>query len=152
MGTVKDILEFFVTFGIIDNIIIYMFFRKFGNCPKNKWYQIGALALIGSVMKFVFAPIIYQVLLFLIFIIYNSFVNKFDIKYNLKITSVMFLFILISEISYIMILDFIFNIDLSIFNNLNRFIFLIPNRFLNILLIKEMKKWDLFGLEKSKKK
>lgn len=152
MGTVKEILEFFVTFGIVDNIIIYMFFRKFGNCPKNKWYQIGALALIGSVMKFVFAPIIYQVLLFLIFIIYNSFVNKFDIKYNLKITSVMFLFILISEISYIMILDFIFNIDLSIFNNLNRFIFLIPNRFLNILLIKEMKKWDLFGLEKSKKK
>ncbi len=153
MGTVKEILEFFVTFGIVDNIIIYMFFRKFGNCPKNKWYQIATLALIGSIMKFIFPSVIYQITLFIVVFIYNFFVNKFLFFKSFIITLSMFCFMLITEVMYIMILDIFKIVDFVEVNSiLKQFFILIPNKIIILIYLRECNKWDLFGLVKTPKK
>lgn len=153
MGTVKDILEFFVTFGIVDNIIIYMFFRKFGNCPKNKWYQIGALALIGSVMKFIFPPVIYQIFLYLIIIGYNKIINKFNLIKSIKITVYLFIYSLILETFTILFLDLFTEINfVEIKNIFIQFILMIPSKLFSILILKGDLLWGLFGMVKTQKK
>lgn len=152
MGTVKEILEFFVTFGIIDILIYYLFFKKVCGCPKNKWHQLLILAFIGSVFKIIIPPLLYQIIFFIMILVYNKIINKFNFNKNIKSTIFVFIFLLITESMYFMTCEFLnlFNF-VEVKNIYSQFIYAIPIKILSIFILWRLK-WDFFGLEKTPKK
>lgn len=159
MGTVKEILEFFVTFGIVDNIIACIFLNIITS-KKIKYIPYFIIIFIGSVLKIFVVPILYQIILFTIFVFYNLMINKINIKNSMKITALLFLFMLITECVYVSLLEFLnFPIFLNDSNDIN-FIYIIPNKIILIFILmlikilkeKRNKQWDFFGLVKTPKK
>lgn len=156
MDVVKDILEFFFTFGITDILIYYLFLRKVCNCPKNKWYQLLIFMIFSSISKILLFPIIHQIILLIFVLFYNILVNKFKIKESIKYCLIIFSFFLISESIYCILFEIFINIDLSkIQNYFELYLKMIPNKIINILIIlfyREKLIWAFFGGEVIPKK
>lgn len=141
MEIIKDIFEFFITFGLIDGILIYLLFSGFKPISNKNKFILFIIILISSIIKIIMPSMIYQILFFIILFIFNRIFQKLSNFKSIKIVLILFCFVLIFETLYIIIIDLFGIIDIEkVSNNIQMFIILLPNKIFNITILKLLKR------------
>ena len=135
MELLKSIIVDFCLFGLFEGWICCLFFEKIGKTNKFKWYQILILSFINCIISKIFNPIIYQILMIIWTISFLTIYKKFKLFKNIKYGLFCVLYMLIIEMNYSILLEIFFNIDCFNLTILNKFIYMIPLRFMEILII-----------------
>lgn len=152
MEIIKEFILCFITFGVLDSLMFNYYLRNIGKCKKlNLFYILFGIGFVLTLFKFIIPFGFYQIVAILYLIIFINITN--NIKFNdcVKIIISMFIFLLISEMSYTYLFE-ILGLEIYKFNAINLYIYFLPNKIINLLLIKEISKWDLLGLQKLQKK
>ena len=140
MELLKDIIVDFCLFSLIEGWVLAQFYEKICNCRKFKWWQIIILSFGNCIISQMFSPLLYQILMILWMGLFISVINQKN-KFLLSFLSMIFLLIIEMNYSYILSL---FNIMSERINYILLFIYILPMRLIEILIIKggvKMKAW-----------
>lgn len=131
----KSIIDL-ILFSGIEGFIFCLFFEKIGNSRRFKWYEWLILSLGNCLISQIFPPCIYQIFCIIWMIYLFIMINKYNIIYSIKIVISSFIFILITEIPYNIILEGFNIIDLFDINNgIKLSLLLLIIRIIEIILI-----------------
>lgn len=146
-------IESFILFGIAELFILLLFYRLIGKVKEVKYWHIFILSPIFILSSIVTIPFGKQLLMILIMLIYLWVIDK---GFNIKLVVLGFLYLLVIEMIICSILDLLFSFDFTQISIINKFLTMIPIRFIEIILILFYKKerfiWDLYGCQRLKKK
>ena len=135
INTVKNFLELLLLFTIIESFIFSLFINKIGKMRMFKWYEILGYAIILVICSLIFPPLIRQIFMILIPIIYMYF-NKFgNLKHIIVVTLLEFGYILVIEMLFGMLMDLFCMFNWVLISNFIKFIYMLPIRFVEVLLI-----------------
>ena len=153
MGTVvKDFLVTLVSLGIIETFITLFYFTKISKF-KIKIIDFILYLIFITIMYYI-PPVIRQFFIFLGTLIYLNYRTKIKIYLCIKFLFAFYSVLLITEVIFSIFYEIFLNLDFTNMNGFKLFIFLLPCKILQILLIKNGGKylWGLFGLVKTQKK
>ena len=144
MELLKSIIVDFCLFSLIEGWVLTQFYEKICNCRKFKWFEIFILSFVNCIISQVFSPVIYQILIILWISFYLYILNKIKyidcLKYSLK----SMIFILIIEMIYNIVCESLFNFDGFNLNKIILFLFIIPIKILEIIIIRGSEKMKLW--------
>ncbi|MGL4453658.1 MAG: hypothetical protein ACRCTZ_21070 [Sarcina sp.] len=153
MELLKDVIVDFCLFSLIEGIIYAMFFHRVCGLKSMGFKEILILSLGNCLISSsgVFPPLMYQIIM----IGYMSFIlkkiNETNILKCLKCTIFSVIFILVTEISFTIILEQLSLVSLlETKNSLLVFLFLLPVRFLQIGIMKGVEKYENLGWNNKK--
>lgn len=135
MELVKDVVVDFCLFSLIEGFIFCLFFEKIGGCRKFKWYEVLILSIGNCIISQVFPPIIYQIIAIFYMSILLNLLKIEKIFKCLKIVITSMILMMIIEMIFAMIYEVLFKIDFVHCNDYLLFLFVIPIRVVEILLI-----------------
>ena len=135
MELVKDVVVDFCLFSLIEGFIFCLFFEKIGGCRKFKWYEVLILSIGNCIISQVFPPIIYQIIAIFYMSILLNLLKIEKIFKCLKIVITSMILMMIIEMIFAMIYEVLFKIDFVHCNDYLLFLFVIPIRAVEILLI-----------------
>lgn len=144
MELLSNIAIDFILFGVLEALILCMFFVKIGECEKITVSDMLVIALFNTVISKTLPPVLYQIVIILMLAL---FINKIELKKYRES-----LYISLSSMIYIMVIEMLYSIVTGIFMtngfDLSGFalaVYMIPVRFIEVLIIiyggDKMKLW-----------
>lgn len=131
----KELLYDFTLFSLVEGIIYVLFFEKIFDIKKFSFVEYIILSLGNCILSEIYPPLVYQIIMMLwMFIFISVKENKIKLKY-LKYVLIPVFYLLCMEMVYNIILVEIFNVDCFNLNNILLFLYMIPVRFLEIIVI-----------------
>lgn len=157
MEILKSVMTDYALFSLIDAYIFCLFFKKVGKCNNIKWYECMLLGLINSLVSLMGIPMVYQIFGIFYMGAFISLKKSQKIKDSLFISMSASIYMLIVEMMYTFLISVMFKIDVFTFENIERFLIIIPMRVIEIIILKRgeriiMKlKWWAGEVEKPEK-
>ena len=142
---IKITLIDFILFSLIEAYIYCLFFKTVGKCGSFSVYEIILIGAINSIITNIFPPLIMQIALVLhLGIMINKKQNKSILdSFAISVSSVTYLMII--EIIYSLAMSLFINIDTFEYKDFELFLLIIPVRTIEIYLLKRgvsiMKSW-----------
>ena len=136
---IKEILESFIYFDLIEAYIFCLFFTNVCECRKFKFYEIILLGFINCIVCIICPiPIIKQIIggFYIIPLISN--LGKHKIKYSLKLYILLNMILVSLEMTITIILTF-FELYAYNMSGFELFLMTIPARIIEIILFKNRK-------------
>lgn len=133
---IKVILVDFILFSLIEAYVFYLFFKIVGKCNRFKMIDVIIIGLVNSIITSVFPPLMFQLtsIIYLGIMISNK--EKTNIWKSLFISISSLTYLMVLEIIYSLAMSIFFNIDTFEYNNLELFLLIIPIRVVEIYLLR----------------
>lgn len=137
MELIKEIVNDFILFSLIESYILCLFLKNVGRCKKFNFYEILFVGLINSIVSFVLPQLIFQlfVVIFLIFI--ASIRDKKAFKDSFVVSTFAITYLMILEVMYSLTMSMLLGIETFDCGNVRLFLIIIPLRFIEIFLLKK---------------
>lgn len=141
-----------ILFALCDMCIILYFYYKIGKCKKFNIIEILISSVILLILGIIAPPPFRQLTMMFGCIYWISFRDKYPIKQVVGLTITLFMFMLVMETIYVLIINMIGITTLNIsMDKLLRFIWIIPMRIIETILISKGEViWAGFGMAKLK--
>ena len=136
-----EVMKEFLLFGVVEVFIVLLFLKKVGCFDKIKYWHMVLLCPMWFACGFVTIPFGKQILTIITLFLYLSVINK-KIKNcgYFKFITFSVLYILCFEVLFNCVIVFLFDIDMSEIYNIEKFIYMIPLRFVCVISIFVYKK------------
>lgn len=157
MEILKSVITDYTLFSLIDAYIFCLFFKEIGKCNNIKWYECMILGLVNSVVSLLGVPMLYQIFGIFYMGAFISLKKSQKIKDSIFISMSASIYMLIIEMMYTFLINFIFKIDIFNLENIGRFLIIIPMRVIEIIILKRGErimmnlKWWAGDIEKPEK-
>lgn len=153
MEVVKDILMDFILFSLIEAFIFCLFFEKVGGCRKAEWVEdIIPLAITNCLYSQILPPLIYQFISMITMILILKFRHNMYLRKSFMIVFLSITLMLIIEMFYNIFIILFFDKDCFNINLFQLFLFIIPIKIIEIMILKKwgdkMKKFWLGEIKK----
>lgn len=151
-----ELFKEFLLFGVVEVFIVLMFYKKIGKVVKVRYWHILLLSPIIIFLNILQIPYTKQLSSMIVFVVYLYLINKQSIKNIFKLVILSFLYLLCVEAVLCLFIEFFTTLKIQSIGLFDKFIFMIPMRIVEILIIIIYEKrgkigWDGFGLTKLKK-
>lgn len=141
MEILREMLESFILFNLIEGVIIFLFFDCFSSFKRLNCKNIVFISLVNCVISYIAPPLLYQTLslIIMMFIVSKNYNKRY--KESLFISFLSIVFLLVVDMPFIMILD-LFNIDFYSFTVLNKFLYLLIPKSIEIIILIKRRKYN----------
>jgi len=130
-----EVLKEFLLFGVIEIFILLMFYKYVGEINKVKYWHGLVLSPILLLLGFMDIPFMNQISSILVMTIYLMAVDKKEFLKIIRTVFIGFLYLLCIETIICVFYDFVLMVDLKTISSFIKFLYMIPIRIIEILLI-----------------
>ncbi len=127
-----EVLKEFLLFGVIEVFILLMFYKYVGKIDKVKYWHGLVLCPLFFVVGLIQFPYTKQLGMIIIMVVYLYVIIK---KLNFRIVMFSSLYLLVIEMIFCVLLDITIGFNFTMLNIINKFLVMIPIRFVEVSLI-----------------
>lgn len=130
-----EVVKNYLLFGVVENIVIFMFLRNVCKVNQVKYRDLIPLSLLFVLFGSITIPFVKQTLGLITLFAYLKIVSKESFIGCLKKSTMSFMYLLCIEMIFSITLELVFKKDASLFCTFDKFMIMIPMRFIEISIV-----------------